>query len=131
MALLLVPMIAAEATLGDDWAAIKKNAGDAYKADHPDDSLAKLAEAKSIYQNSFANAALMHDPTTHDIIMDCYADSEALYNTGVLADKKQAKLNNQCLEKSVYTIGMVMMEVAVSENDADKYLEWSKFLKIL
>ena len=63
-------MISAEATLGDDWAAIKKNAGDAYKADHPDDSLAKLAEAKSIYQNSFANAALMHDPTTHDIIMD-------------------------------------------------------------
>ena len=127
--MLLIPMIAAEATLGDDWAAIKKNAGDAYNAEHPDDSLAKLAEAKSIYQNSFASAALMHDPTTHDVIMDCYANSEALYNTGVLADKKQAKLINQCLEKSVYTIGMVMMEVAVSENDADKYLEWSKVVE--
>ena len=129
-AFLLLPMVAqADASLGDDWAAIKKNAGDAYKAEHPDDSLAKLAQAKALYENSFAAAAQMHDPTTHKVIMDCYADSEALYNTGDPADKKQAKLINQCLEKSVYTIGMVMMEVAVSENDADKYLDWSKVVQ--
>ena len=115
-------MISVEATLGDDWAAIKKGAGDANKQDHPDDAMAKLAETKALYESSFSSAALMHDPTTHDVIMDCYANSEALYNTGVLADKKQAKLINQCLEKSVYTIGMLMMEVAVSENDAYKYL---------
>ena len=62
------------------------------------------------------------DPATHDVIMDCYAESEALYNTGVPADKKQAKLWVQCIEKSVYTLGMVMMEVSISENDADKIL---------
>ena len=60
----------ADASLGDDWAAIKKNAGDAYKADHPDDSLAKLASAKAIYESSFASAAQMHNPETHDVIMD-------------------------------------------------------------
>ena len=129
-AFLLLPMVAhADASLGDDWAAIKKNAGDAYKADHPDDSLAKLASAKTIYQNSFASAAQMHSPATHDVIMGCYAESEALYNTGVPADKKQAKLWIQCIEKSVYTLGMVMMEVSVSENDADKYLDWSKVVQ--
>ena len=34
MALLLIPIIAeAEASLGDDWAAVKKGAGNAYKAE--------------------------------------------------------------------------------------------------
>ena len=129
MALLLIPMISVEATLGDDWAAIKKGAGDANKQDHPDDAMAKLAETKALYESSFSSAALMHDPTTHDVIMACYADSAALYNTGTLEDKAQAKLLKQCLEKSIYTLGMVMMEVAVSENDADKYLEWSKVVE--
>jgi hypothetical protein len=89
----------ADASLGDDWAAIKKNAGDAYKAEHPDDSLAKLASAKTIYQNSFASAAQMHSPATHDVIMDCYAESEALYNTGVPADKKTSKTMDSMYRK--------------------------------
>jgi len=127
MVLLLVPMIAqAEANLGDDWAAIKAGAGDATKAETTSESLKILAETKSLYVSSFASAAQMHDPTTHKVIMACYEDTKSQYENG---DKAQAKLIKQCLEKSIYTLGMVMMEVSVSENDADKYLDWSKVVQ--
>ncbi len=87
MALLLIPIAAeAEASLGDDWAAVKKTLGNAYKAETTDESLKLLADAKSIYENSFANAAKMHDPDTHNVIMTCYDDAEAAYKAG---DNKQ------------------------------------------
>ena len=107
--------------LGDDWAAIKKTLGNAYKAETTDESLKLVADAKAIYQNSFAAAAQTHDPNTHNVIMGCYDAAEEAYKAG---DKKQAKLWIQCQEKSVYTIGMVMMEVSLAENDAAKYLDW-------
>ena len=127
MTLLLVPMIAqAEANLGDDWAAIKAGAGDAYKAETIDESLKLLGDAEALYQSSFAAAAKMHDMNTHNVIMGCYDAAEEAYKAG---DNKQAKLWIQCQEKSVYTIGMVMMEVSLAENDADKYLDWSKIVQ--
>ncbi len=120
-----VPVAFAE-NLGDDWAAIKKGAGNAYKAETTAESLEILAETKALYEKSFASAAQIHDPETHNVIMDCYADSQSQYENG---DKAQAKLINQCLEKSIYTLGMVMMKVSVEENDAEKYLEWSKIVQ--
>ena len=126
LALLLVPIVNAEASLGDDWAAIKKGAGNAYKAETMTESLTILADTKVLYESSFANAAKMHDPDTHNVIMDCYADSKAQYENG---DKKQAKLINQCLEKSIYTIAMVKMEDAISKNNAQEYLDWSTVLQ--
>jgi hypothetical protein len=126
-AFLLLPMVAqADASLGDDWAAIKKTLGNAYKAETTDESLKLLGDAEALYQSSFAAAAKMHDMNTHNVIMGCYDAAEDAYKAG---DNKQAKLWIQCQEKSVYTIGMVMMEVAVSENDADKYLDWSKVVQ--
>ena len=119
-------VIASPLQLGDDWAAIKKTLGNAYKAETTDESLKLVADAKAIYENSFASAAKMHDMDTHNVILGCYDAAEEAYKAG---DKKQAKLWIQCQEKSVYTIGMVMMEVAISENDADKYLDWSKVVQ--
>ena len=90
MAFLLVPMIAeAEAYYGDDWSAIKKTLGNAYKAETTSESLALLDDAKAIYENKFANAAKMHDPDTHNVIMACYDDAEAAYTAGA---QKQQKL---------------------------------------
>ena len=127
LAFLLIPIIAeAEATLGDDWAAIKKTLGNAYKAETTDESLKLLDDAKAIYESKFAAAAKMHDPDTHNVIMACYDDAEAAYKVG---DNKQAKLWIQCQEKSIYTIGMVKMEDAVSKNNAQEYLDWSTIVQ--
>ena len=127
LAFLLIPIIAeAEATLGDDWAAIKKTLGNAYKAETTDESLKLLDDAKAIYESKFAAAAKMHDPDTHNVIMACYDDAEAAYKAG---DNKQAKLWIQCQEKSIYTLGMVKMEDAISKNNAAEYLDWSKIVQ--
>ena len=127
MALLLVPIVAeAEASYGEDWSAIKKTLGNAYKAETTSESLALLNDAKGIYESKFANAAKMHDPATHNVILACYDEAEAAYNAG---DNKQAKLWIQCQEKSIYTLGMVMMENAISNNDASQYLEWSDIVQ--
>ena len=67
---------AAEASYGDDWAAIKKTLGNAYSAETMDESLAILNDAKGIYESTFASAAQMHDPATHDVIMACYDEAE-------------------------------------------------------
>ncbi|MBT4973924.1 MAG: hypothetical protein HOM82_06775, partial [Thaumarchaeota archaeon] len=54
-AFLLLPMVAqADATYGDEWSSIKKTLGNAYKAETTDESLALVADAKAIYQGSFA-----------------------------------------------------------------------------
>jgi len=127
MALLLIPIIAeAEASYGDDWSAVKKTLGNAYKAETMDESLTLLNDAKAIYQSTFATAAKMHDPATHDVIMACYDAAETAYKAG---DNKQAKLWIQCQEKSIYTLGMVMMEDAIAKNDASQYLEWSTIVQ--
>ena len=63
---------------------------------------------------------------THNVILGCYDAAEEAYKAG---DKKQAKLWIQCQEKSVYTIGMVMMEDAISNNDANEYLQWSSIVQ--
>ena len=127
MAFLLVPMIAeAEASYGDDWSAIKKTLGNAYSAETLDESLALLNDAKGIYESKFANVAKMHDPDTHNVILACYDAAEAAYVAG---DNKQAKLWIQCQEKSIYTLGMVKMEDAVSKNNAQEYLDWADIVK--
>ena len=127
MALLLIPIAAeAEASLGDDWSKIKKTLGNAYKAETLDESLALLNDAKGIYESKFANVAKMHDPDTHNVIMACYDAAEEAYIAG---DNKQAKLWIQCQEKSIYTLGMVKMEDAVSKNNAQEYLDWADIVK--
>ena len=127
MALLLIPIIAeAEASYGDDWSAVKKTLGNAYKAESTSESLTLLDDAKAIYESSFANAAKMHDPDTHNVIMACYDAAETAYKAG---DNKQAKLWIQCQEKSIYTLGMVKMEDAVSKNNAQEYLDWADIVK--
>ena len=123
---LLIPIVNAEGTLGDDWSAIKKTLGNAYKAETTDESLKLLDDAKAIYENKFATTAKMHDPDTHNVIMACYDDAEAAYKAG---DNKQAKLWIQCQEKSIYTLGMVKMEDAISKNNAAEYLDWSKIVQ--
>ncbi len=123
---LLIPIVNAEGTLGDDWSAIKKTLGDAYKAETTDESLKLLDDAKAIYESKFATTAKMHDLDTHNVIMACYDDAEAAYKAG---DNKQAKLWIQCQEKSIYTLGMVKMEDAISKNNAQEYLDWSTIVQ--
>ena len=127
MALLLVPMASeAEAALGDEWAAIKKTLGNAYKAETTEESLKLLADARGIYMSEFAGAARTHDPDTHAVVMECYDKAKQNYQDG---DNKQAKLWIQCQEKSIYTLGMVKMEDAISKNNAQEYLDWADIVK--
>ncbi|MDP6303676.1 MAG: hypothetical protein QF657_03815, partial [Candidatus Nitrosopelagicus sp.] len=127
MALLLVPMVGdAEAALGDEWSKIKKTLGNAYKAETTGDSLKLLADARGVYMSEFASAARTYDPVTHEVIMGCYDDAKAAYQDG---DNKQAKLWIQCQEKSIYTLGMVMMEDAVSKNNSAAYIDWVDIVK--
>ncbi|MCP4800974.1 MAG: hypothetical protein GY893_13615, partial [bacterium] len=107
--------------LGEQWAKVKKTLGNAYKAETTDESLALLADAEAIYNKHFASAAQMHDRATHNVIMECYDKAEQNYKDG---DNKQAKLWIQCQEKSIYTLGMVMMEDAVSKNNSAAYIDW-------
>ena len=127
MALLLVPMASeAEAALGDEWAAIKKTLGNAYKAETTEESLKLLADARGKYMSEFAAAARTHDPATHEVILECYDKAKQNYQDG---DNKQAKLWIQCQEKSIYTLGMVMMEVAVANDNAKDYIKWADIVK--
>ena len=127
MALLLVPMASeAEAALGDEWAAIKKTLGNAYKAETTEESLKLLADARGKYMSEFAAAARTHDPATHEVIIECYDKAKQNYQDG---DNKQAKLWIQCQEKSIYTLGMVMMEVAVANDNAKDYIKWADIVK--
>ena len=43
--------------------------------------------------------------------------------------KLKAKLWIQCQEKSIYTLGMVMMEVAVANDNAKDYIKWADIVK--
>ena len=127
MALLLVPMASeAEAALGDEWAAIKKTLGNAYKAETTEESLKLLADARGKYMSEFAAAARTHDPATHEVIIECYDKAKQNYQDG---DNKQAKLWIQCQEKSIYTLGMVMMEVSVANDNAKDYIKWADIVK--
>ena len=127
MALLLVPMASeAEAALGDEWAAIKKTLGNAYKAETTEESLKLLADARGKYMSEFAAAARTHDPATHEVIIECYDKAKQNYQDG---DNKQAKLWIQCQEKSIYTLGMVMMEDSVSKNNSAAYIDWVDIVK--
>ena len=127
MALLLVPMVAdAEAALGDEWSKIKKTLGNAYKAETTDESLKLLADARGVYMSEFASTAKTHDPGTHAVVMECYDKAKQNYQDG---DNKQAKLWIQCQEKSIYTLGIVMMEVSVANDDAKQYLKWADIVK--
>ncbi len=127
MALLLVPMASeAEAALGDEWAAIKKTLGNAYKAETTEESLKLLADARGKYMSEFAAAARTHDPATHEVILECYDKAKQNYQDG---DNKQAKLWIQCQEKSIYTLGMVMMEDSVSKNNSAAYIDWVDIVK--
>ena len=127
MALLLVPMASdAEATLGDEWSAIKATLGDAYSAETTEESLKLLAEARGVYMSEFSGAARTHDPATHEVVLECYDKAKQNYQDG---DNPQAKLWIQCQEKSIYTLGMVMMVVSIANDNAKDYLKWADIVK--
>ncbi|MFB5638350.1 MAG: PEFG-CTERM sorting domain-containing protein, partial [Nitrosarchaeum sp.] len=110
------------ATLGDEWNSLKSSLSSAEKATTENESLTHLQTAKDIYANTFKNAALEVDTKSDTLITNAFSDTEKLLIAG---DVKQASLNRQIIDKTIYKIAFMKMELAITQNNPSDFLSWS------
>ena len=110
----------AEST-GDFWNEIKSSLSDAEKAESAQDSTASLQIAQEIYENYFKNAALMVDPESNTLIENAFLDSKDKLNHG---EVEQASLNRQIIDKTIYKIAFMQMELAIKDSNSENFIYW-------
>jgi predicted secreted protein with PEFG-CTERM motif len=108
-------------SLGSYWKSIKSELSSAEKAETLDESLSHLNSAKSIYNDNFKSAALQVDSESNDLIEAAFVDTETRLSD---SDISQAKLNRQVIDKTIYKIAFMKMELAISENNSDDFQSW-------
>ncbi|MBI2642839.1 MAG: PEFG-CTERM sorting domain-containing protein, partial [Nitrosarchaeum sp.] len=137
--------IAFSATLGDEWNSLKVSLSDAerimtfhfdliaYQAEKVDlklkdqikttqnDALKSLQIAKTIYSDNFKDAALEVDSQSDMLITNAFSDTENMLVSG---DIKQASLNRQIIDKTIYKIAFMKMESAIAQNNSADFLSW-------
>ena len=133
------------ATLGDEWNSLKVSLSDAermmtfhfdliaYQAEKVDlklkdqikttqnDALKSLQIAKTIYSDNFKDAALEVDSQSDMLITNAFSDTENMLVSG---DIKQASLNRQIIDKTIYKIAFMKMESAIAQNNSADFLSW-------
>ncbi len=137
--------VAFSATLGDQWDSMKTSLSSAEKmmAFHFDlisyqtnkvdvklkdqikttqnDALKHLQDAKTIYSDNFKDAALAVDAQSDMLITNAFSDTENMLVSG---DIKQASLNRQIIDKTIYKIAFMKMESAIAQNNSADFLSW-------
>jgi len=123
MTLVLVTSIpvAFSATLGDDWKYIKSSLSDGEKAVAITDSLSHVNNAHSTYISSFKNTALEIDPQSDTLIENAIDDIVTNHNSG---DVEMASLNRQIIDKTIYKIAFMKMELSIQQNNSAEFLNW-------
>lgn len=108
-------------TAGEHWNAIKSSLSDAEKEESIPDALANLQTAQEIYENHFKTAALSVDPESNVLIENAFSDSKNKISEG---DVEQASLNRQIIDKTIYKIAFMQMELAIQENNSENFIYW-------
>lgn len=120
----LIPVYAESS--GDLWSAIKSALSDAEKAESEQGALESLQTAQEIYENHFKNAALSVDPESNILIENAFIDSKEKLSNG---DVEQASLNRQIIDKTIYKIAFMQMELAIEEENSENFLYWYNVLE--
>ena len=114
------------ASLGDDWNEIKSSLSNGEKSANVSDALSHLNEARTIYNNSFKNAALEVDSESNMLIEEAFDDIELNHKD---RDVGMASLNKQVVDKTIYKIAYMKMEKAVEGNKASDFISWYSVLE--
>ena len=137
--------VAFSVTLGDQWDSLKTALSDAEKtmtfhfdliahqAEKVDlklkdqiettktDAIKKLQTAKTIYSDNFKEAALAVDAESDMLITNTFSDTENMLVSG---NTEQASLNRQIIDKTIYKIAFMKMELAITQNNSVDFLSW-------
>lgn len=113
--------VAFSETLGDQWNSLKSSLSSAEKSTTKDESLTHLQSAKTIYADNFKNAAISVDAESDVLITNAFSDTESMLISG---NVEQASLNRQIIDKTIYKIAFMKMELAITQNNSADFLSW-------
>lgn len=113
--------IAFSATLGDQWDSLKASLSSAEKSPTKDESLTNLQTAKNIYTDNFKTAAISVDAESDILITNAFSNTESILSTGNI---EQASLNRQIIDKTIYKIAFMKMQLAITQNNSADFLSW-------
>ena len=117
---LIIPQ-AYSSTTGEEWNSIKSSLSDAEKSKTQEDVLLNIESAITTYENVFKKAALEVDPESNFLIENAFSDSIDRLSKG---EVEQASLNKQIVDKTIYKIAFMKMELAVDNDDVSDFLYW-------
>lgn len=126
LAVIVTVPVAYSASLGDDWNSIKSSLSNGEKAEITADALSHLSDAISTYESSFKGAALEVDPESNEIIEAAFDEIADNLSSG---DVELASLNRQVVDKTIYKIAFMKMELAVEEDNAEDFVSWYSVLE--
>ncbi|CAD6515631.1 conserved exported hypothetical protein [metagenome] len=121
LALIISTPVAFSTTLGDQWDSLKASLSSAEKSLTKDESLTNLQTAKNIYTDNFKNAAISVDAESDILITNAFSNTESMLNTGNI---EQASLNRQIIDKTIYKIAFMNMQLAITQNNSADFLSW-------
>ena len=78
-----------------------------------------------MHENHFKNAALSVDAESNVLIENAFLDSKNRLSVG---DVEQASLNRQIIDKTIYKIAFMQMELAVREANSTNFIFWYDIL---
>lgn len=113
--------IAFSTTLGDQWDSLKASLSSAEKSSTKDESLTNLQTAKNIYIDNFKNAAILVDAESDMLITNAFSNTESVLSAGNI---EQASLNRQIIDKTIYKIAFMKMQLAIAQNNSADFLSW-------
>jgi len=125
LTIIVMTPLAFSSSLGDDWTSIKNSLSNAEKSSTVTEGLSHVNDAHLIYINSFKNAALEVDSASDNLIENAIDDIVTNHNNG---DIEMASLNRQVIDKTIYKIAYMKMELAVEKNKADDFIAWYSVL---
>ena len=119
-----IPMVFSS-SLGDEWNSIKSFLSDGEKANTLTESLSHVNDAHSIYTNNFKMAASEVDSESDVLIENAFDDIIDNHTEG---DSEMASLNRQIVDKTIYKIAYMKMELAVEKNEFNDFITWYSVL---
>lgn len=121
LAFIISTPVAFSTTLGDQWDSLKASLSTAEKSPTKDESLNNLQTAKNIYTDNFKNAAISVDAESDILITNAFSNTESMLSAGNI---EQASLNRQIIDKTIYKIAFMKMQLAITQNNSADFLSW-------
>jgi len=118
--------VAFSATLGDQWDSLKYSLSSAEKSSTKDESLKNLQSAKTIYIDNFKNAAVSVDAESDVLITNAFSSTENMLTSGNI---EQASLNRQIIDKTIYKIAFMKLQLAITQNNSADFLNWFSIME--